>query len=242
MAARKEPIVLLVAVVAALGVSRIHAYDPPTWWMEVSWVLAGVPLLVATFRRFPLTPLLYRLIALHALILIVGGHYTYARVPLGDWMKAWFGFTRNNYDRIGHLVQGFVPAILAREILIRTSPLGEAWKASGRASRWLPVLVVAICLAFSAFFEFIEWWAALIGGEAATNFLATQGDIWDTQWDMFCAFSGAILAQLLLSRIHDRQLRGRQLRGTGVFSTASTGTVPEVGRVGAARRPPAPNA
>ena len=204
---RKEPLVLLVVVTAALVVSRLDAYDPPTWWMEVSWVLVGALLLVATSKRFPLSPLLYRLIALHALILIVGGHYTYARVPLGEWMKAWFGFTRNHYDRIGHFVQGFVPAILAREILIRTSPFGDAWKTTGKPSRWLPVCVVAICLAFSAFFEFIEWWAALIGGEGATNFLGTQGDIWDTQWDMFCAFTGAIAAQLLLSRIHDRQLK-----------------------------------
>lgn len=198
---------LLVLIALVLVVSRWHAYDPPTWWMEVSWVIVAIPLLVATGRRFPLTPLLCVLLAAHALILIAGGHYTYARVPLGNWVRTWLGLTRNNYDRLGHFAQGFVPAILAREVLIRTSPFGEAWRTTGRASRWLPVCVVAICLAFSAFFEFIEWWAALIGGDAATNFLATQGDVWDTQWDMFCAFIGAITSVIALSRVHDRQLK-----------------------------------
>jgi putative membrane protein len=157
-----------------------------------------VPVLALTRKRFPLTALAYRLIFIHAIILMVGGHYTYARVPFGFWAQDLFGFERNHYDRLGHLAQGFIPAIIAREILIRTSPL--------KGGKWLPVVVTSICLAFSAFYEFTEWWAALLGGEAATDFLGTQGDIWDTQWDMFLAFCGAIIAQLALSRAHDRQL------------------------------------
>lgn len=178
--------------------SGINPYDRTTWWLEVAPVLIAVPVLALTRERFPLTPLAYRLIFVHALILMLGGHYTYARVPLGFWVQDLFGFARNHYDRLGHLAQGFIPAIVAREILIRTSPL--------RAGKWLPVVVTSICLAISAFYEFIEWWAALLGGSAATDFLGTQGDVWDTQWDMFLAFCGAILAQLLLARLHDRQL------------------------------------
>jgi putative membrane protein len=154
---------------------------------------------VAIYRRFPLTPLLYTLLAVHALILMVGGHYTYARVPLGFWAQDLFGFARNHYDRLGHFAQGFIPAMLVREILVRTSPL--------RPGRWLFVLVTAVCLAFSACYEFIEWWTALAGGESAEAFLGTQGDVWDTQWDMFLALIGAITAQLVLSKVHDRALR-----------------------------------
>jgi putative membrane protein len=168
-------------------------------------VLIGVPILLATARRFPLTPLLYGLLAIHALILIVGGHYTYARVPLGFWMEQTFGFARNHYDRIGHFVQGFVPAILVRELLLRTSPL--------RSGKWLFVLVASVCLAFSACYEFIEWWSAVIGGGAADAFLGTQGDVWDTQWDMLFALVGAITAQLLLGRVHDRALERLGQRG-----------------------------
>jgi putative membrane protein len=167
--------------------------------MEVSWVLVGVPLLVVTHRRWPLTPLVYRLLAAHALLLIVGGYYTYERVPLGRWVQAATGGSRNDYDRLGHFVQGFVPAMLVREILLRWSPL--------RPGGWLALLVVSVCLAFSAFFELIEWWAALALGASADAFLATQGDPFDTQADMCCALVGAITAQLLLNRIHDRQLR-----------------------------------
>ncbi|WP_314174283.1 DUF2238 domain-containing protein [Streptomyces winkii] len=183
---------------AALIVSGIAPFDRATWLMETFWVFIGVPLAVLARRRFPLTGLLCCLLALHALILILGGHYTYARVPLGEWFQDWFGLTRNPYDRVGHFVQGFVPAILWREILARRSPL--------RGSRWLAPLVVCGCLAFSAFFELIEWWAALIGGSGADDFLATQGDVWDTQWDMFLALVGATSAVLLLGRAHDRQL------------------------------------
>lgn len=178
--------------------SGIAPHDRATWWMEVFPIILALPVLVATRRRFPLTPLVYRLIFLHALILMVGGHYTYARVPLGFWVQDLLGLGRNHYDRLGHLAQGFVPAIIAREILLRTSPL--------RRGKWLFVIVTAICMAVSAFYEFIEWWAALLGGSAATDFLGTQGDVWDTQWDMFLAFIGALLAQITLARAHDRQL------------------------------------
>jgi len=161
-------------------------------------VLIAGPVLVLTARRFPLTRLTYTLLAVHALMLIVGGHYTYARVPLGFWVQDLLGLARNDYDRLGHFAQGFVPAILIREILLRTSPL--------RPGRWLFVLVTAMCLAFSACYEFFEWWSALVGGHAADAFLGTQGDVWDTQWDMFSALLGAITAQLTLAHSHDRSL------------------------------------
>jgi putative membrane protein len=182
----------------ALLVSAVNPHDWGTWFLEVLPVLVGGPLLVATHRRFPLTPLLYRLLFLHALILILGGHYTYARVPPGDWARDLFDLSRNHYDRVGHLAQGFVPAILAREILIRRSPL--------RPGGWLFFLVLCVCLAFSAFYELAEGAAALVGGESAEAFLGTQGDVWDTQWDMFLALLGAFASQLLLSRRHDAEL------------------------------------
>jgi putative membrane protein len=200
MARRREPLVLLALVAVGLLITYRGAHDPATWWMETSFIFIGVPILIGTAKRFPLSPLLYRLLALHALVLMIGGHYTYARVPLGDWMKDWFGFARNHYDRIGHLAQGFIPAILAREILLRTSPFGQI------RSKWLPVCVTAICLAFSAFFEMIEWWSAVAGGEATVDFLGSQGDIWDAQWDMLCAAIGAMAAQALLWRVHDRSM------------------------------------
>jgi len=189
---------LLVVVAPALVLSGIGPYDRLTWWLEVAPVLIAVPVLLATFRRFPLTPLLYGLIAVHALILMYGGHYTYARTPLGLWMQDLFDLSRNHYDRLGHLAQGFVPAIAAREILLRRSPLGPRG--------WLPFLVVCVCLAISATYEFVEWWTALLGGGAAQDFLGTQGDVWDTQWDMFLATCGAIAALVSLSSAHDRQL------------------------------------
>lgn len=185
-------------VLAALIRSAVGPYDRLTWFLEVAPVLIGVPLLLATWRRFPLTGLLYVLLGIHALILILGAHYTYARVPLGFWIADWLDLSRNHYDRIGHVAQGFVPAILAREILLRTSPL--------RRGGWLFFLVVCVCLAFSAFYELIEWWTALIAGAASEEFLGTQGDVWDTQWDMFLALCGALAAQLGLARWHDRQL------------------------------------
>jgi len=192
------PAVLLAVVVGALLVSGIEPYDRLTWLMEVAPVLIAAPLLIATHRSFPLTPLVYWLIAIHSLILILGGHYTYARVPLGFWMQDWFDFARNHYDRIGHLMQGFGPAIILRELLLRTSPL--------RPGKWLFTLVLFSVLGVSATYDFTEWWAALAGGEAAGAFLGTQGDVWDTQWDMFLAGCGAIASQLLFARLHDRQI------------------------------------
>ena len=194
----REPRVLLVVGAIALAVSGVAPHDRLTWLLEVAPILIAVPVLIATARRFPLTPLAYRLIFLHALILMLGGHYTYAEVPLGDWAADALGLARNPYDRLGHLAQGFVPAIVVREILIRRSPL--------RPGKWLAFLVVCVCLAISAAYELIEWWSALIGGESADAFLGTQGDQWDTQWDMFTALVGAVAALALLGRYHDRQI------------------------------------
>jgi putative membrane protein len=194
----KFPLALLALVAAALAVSAIAPTDRLTWWLEVIPVLIGAPLLIFTARRFPLTNLLYVLIACHALLLILGAHYTYAQVPLGEWARDTFGFMRNPYDRLGHLAQGFVPAIIAREILLR--------KAVVARGAWLFFIVTSICLAFSAAFELFEWLTAVIGGGSADAYLATQGDEWDTQWDMFCALIGATVSVLVLSRVHDRQM------------------------------------
>ncbi|MEJ2401001.1 MAG: DUF2238 domain-containing protein [Xanthomonadales bacterium] len=174
-------------------------HDYPTWWLEVLPALAGLVILAGTRRAFPLTSLAYALILAHAVILMIGGHYTYAEVPLGDWFRDWTGGTRNNYDKLGHFAQGFVPAIIAREILVRLRVVTRRG--------WLAVIVVALCLAISAFYELIEWWVALLSGTAAEAFLGTQGYVWDTQSDMFYAFIGATMAVVLLGRLHDRQLR-----------------------------------
>jgi len=195
---KRYPAALLLIVGAALVLSGIHPYDRTTWWLEIFPILIAAPILVLTARRFPLTTLTYSLLAIHAIILMVGGHYTYARVPIAYWVQQLLGLARNDYDRLGHFAQGFIPAILIREILLRTSPV--------RPGRWLFVIVTAMCLAFSACYEFFEWGAAVAGGNAADAFLGTQGDVWDTQWDMFCAVIGAIVAQLTLSRVHDRSL------------------------------------
>ena len=194
----RYPLTLLVVGLVLLGASAIHAYETGTWVMEVFPIFIAVPILIATYRRFPLTPLVYTLIFIHAWILMVGGHYTYARVPLGFWMRDLFHFTRNHYDRIGHFAQGFVPAIVAREVLLRRTPL--------QRGGWLFVIVSSICLAISACYEFIEWWSAVIGGSAANDFLGTQGDVWDTQWDMLYALIGSIVGQVTLARLHDRQV------------------------------------
>ena len=194
----------LAIVVVALVASGIHPYDRTTWLMEVAPVLIAAPVLLATYRRFPLTDLLYVLIAIHALVLIAGGAYTYARVPLGYWMEDWFGLQRNPYDRIGHLMQGFVPALVAREILLRGGYV------AGR--RMAAFLSVCVALAVSASYELIEWSAALALGQGADDFLGTQGDPWDTQEDMFCALIGAILSVSLLSRLQDRQIRALNSR------------------------------
>ena len=194
----REPRVLLIVGAALLVLSGIGPRDRLTWILEAAPIVVAVPILAATARRFPLTPLVYRLIFVHALILMLGAHYTYAEVPLGFWLQRAIGLARNPYDRIGHFAQGFVPAIIVREILIRRSPL--------RPGRWLTFLVLCVCLAISATYEMVEWWTALIGGEAADAFLGTQGDQWDTQWDMSTALVGAATALRLLSRAHDRQI------------------------------------
>jgi putative membrane protein len=191
-------------VLAALAISGIAPYDRATWWMEVAPVLIAAPILVATHRHFPLTGLLYFLICVHALVLILGGAYTYARVPLGFWLQDWLELERNPYDRIGHFMQGFVPALLAREILLRTD--------SVNTKKMAAFLSVCVALAFSALYELIEWGAALALGQGAEEFLGTQGDPWDTQADMFLALAGATLAVTLLSPLHDRQIRARTAR------------------------------
>ena len=191
-------LILLAITVVILLWSSIAPKDRLTWFLEVSPVLIAVPILMYTRRSFPLTPLLYMLIFSHAVILMIGGHYTYAEVPAGFWFQELFDLQRNHYDRLGHFAQGFVPAILAREILLRNTCL--------QTGKMLFYIVTSICLAFSAFYELIEGWTAHIYGGSAEAFLATQGDIWDTQWDMFSALTGAISSQLLLSNLHDRQL------------------------------------
>jgi putative membrane protein len=196
--APREPWILLGVTLALLVLSGIAPRDRFTWVLEVAPVIIAVPILVATSGRFPLSPLLYRLLFLHACVLMLGGHYTYAEVPLGAWVRDAFGLTRNHYDRLGHFVQGFVPALLAREILLRKTPL--------RPGGWLFTLVTAVALAISASYELIEWWTAVLTGTRADAFLGTQGDPWDTQWDMFLALCGAVVAQLSLARRQDRQL------------------------------------
>ncbi len=205
-----------------LGWSAIAPHDYFTWFLEIVPVFIGLPLALALHRRFPLSSLLLVLLWWHSVILIFGGHYTYARVPLGDWAMHWFGWTRNNYDKLGHFAQGFVPAIFVRELLLRTSPLGPAsafapfgkrratadgqGNDSAKPSRWLGFLIVSVCLAFSALYELIEWLVAVSSGGAADDFLGTQGDPWDTQTDMAMALVGAIVAVLVLPRWHDRSM------------------------------------
>jgi putative membrane protein len=191
----------LTAVLAALVVSGIKPYDRITWWMEVAPVLIAAAVLVATYRRFPLTNILYFLISIHALVLIVGGAYSYARVPLGFWLQDLLHLERNPYDRIGHFMQGFVPAMIAREILLRGGFVA--------GTKMVGFLSLCVALAFSAFYELIEWWAALALGQGAEEFLGTQGDPWDTQADMFLALLGATVALAALSRLHGRQIERR---------------------------------
>jgi putative membrane protein len=195
---RRAFIGLMAAVGAVLVWSLIAPHDYFTWLLEVFPVLLAVPVLVGTYRRFRFSTLVYALLAVHAAILMVGGHYTYAEVPLGNWIRDAFGLSRNHYDRLGHLAQGFVPALLVRELLLRRSPL--------RRGALLFVLVTSVCLAFSALYELFEWMVAESTGAAADAFLGTQGDVWDTQKDMAMALLGALLAQILLGRLHDRAI------------------------------------
>lgn len=183
---------------AALVWSGIAPKDFYTWFLEVLPALIGAGVLVATRRRFPLTPLVYMLILVHSLILMQGGHYTYAEEPFFNWLKEAMGWSRNNYDKLGHFAQGFIPAMVTREILLR--------KGVVRGRGWLNFLVVCVCLAISAFYELLEWWVAALSGTAADAFLATQGYVWDTQSDMGFALLGAILALCLLAKVHDHQL------------------------------------
>ncbi len=189
----------LLVFVAVLVWSAINPADYFTWFLEVLPAIIGLLVLLATRKSFPLTPLVYALILVHCVILMVGGHYTYAEVPLFDWIRDSFGLARNNYDKVGHFAQGFIPAMVAREILIRKKVV--------LVRSWLAFLVVCFCLAFSAFYELIEWAVAFASGESAEAFLGTQGYVWDTQSDMGFALVGAVSALLLLGRWHDRQLR-----------------------------------
>ncbi len=201
MRTNHEPLLLLGIGSILLAITAIQPHDYTTWLLETFPIFIAVPILAATFKSYTLTPLMYRLLFLHALILMVGGHYTYAEVPLGYWMEEWLGFARNNYDKIGHLAQGFVPALLIREGLLRSSPLGRG--------KLLFTLVTACCLAAAAVYEFIEWGVAVALGQGADAFLGTQGYAWDTQSDMLMALIGAVVAQALLRKVQDGQLRGR---------------------------------
>lgn len=193
--------VIQLAVFSAVCIwSVINPYDMLTWTMESTPALIALVLLILTGKKFRFTGLIYWCILVHCIILFVGAHYTYARVPLFDYIKDALNQSRNNYDKLGHLAQGFFPALVVRELLLRTSPLVKG--------KWLFFIVTCICLAVSAFYEFIEWWAAVIYGGAAEDFLGSQGYAWDTQSDMFLAFAGAMLAQVILSRYHDKQISG----------------------------------
>jgi putative membrane protein len=190
----------LLTLLGAVSVwSAIQPHDRFTWYLEVFPVVIALPILLFTNKRFPFSRLAYVLMLVHAIILLIGGHYTYAEMPLFNWLRDANGWDRNYYDRLGHVAQGFIPAIVAREILLRTSPL--------RPGKWLFFLVLCIALAISALYEMLEWWVAVASGSDAVAFLATQGDIWDTQWDMFLALLGALAALLLLSGWHDRSMR-----------------------------------
>jgi putative membrane protein len=205
-------IILALIVATALIASGISPADRLTWWLEVAPVLIAAPLLAATWGRFPLTPMLYVLIAFHSLVLILGARYTYSHVPLGFWIQDLLELARNPYDKIGHLAQGFVPALIAREILLRGGFV------NGR--RMLGFLVVCVALAISASYELIEWWAALLMGQGAHEFLGTQGDEWDAQADMFFALIGAVLALLTLGRLHDRQIAALEAERSSRVSPA----------------------
>ena len=201
------PALLLALTLCGLIASGFGPKDRLTWFLEVLPIVVILPVLIATYRCHPLTPLLYWLLALHAVVLIVGGHYTYAEVPAGRWVQETFGLARNPYDRLGHFVQGFVPALVMREWLLKSSPL--------QPGRWLFFLVCSTALAFSALYELFEWRVAVALGQSAVEFLGTQGDEWDSQWDMGMALIGAVTAQLALAPLHDRQLRAQDVTANG---------------------------
>lgn len=204
MVSTKELSLLLILLSITLVWSWIAPYDRLTWWLEAIPVVIALPLLFYTRESFPLTRISYYLIFIHSVILVVGAHYTYARVPLGFWMQDGFDFSRNHYDRISHLAQGFIPAILAREILWRKQVLNVVSQSNCKG--WLFFLTTCFCLAFSAFYELVEWWSVVVGGDGSADFLGSQGDIWDAQWDMMLALVGAVLAQVLLGKWHHRQM------------------------------------
>ena len=203
----KSLFLAMLVLLLIMALSAIHPYDRTTWFMEVATIFLALPIMVATFRRFPLSTLLYVLIFIHALVLVAGGHYTYARVPLGFWIEHAFSLGRNPYDKIGHFMQGFVPFLVTREILLRNGFLS-----SRKMAAFLSVCVV---MAISAWYELIEWWSALAMGQGADEFLGTQGDPWDTQSDMFFAFIGAMAALVIMTRWHDRQM-SRMKQGESV--------------------------
>lgn len=207
MSREKSLILSMLALLLILLFSAIHPYDRTTWFMEVAPILIALPVMAATYRRFPLTTLLYALIFIHALVLIAGGSYTYARVPLGFWIQDALTLSRNPYDKIGHFMQGFVPFLVAREILLRGGYL--------ISRRMAAFLSVCVAMAISAWYELIEWWSALAMGQGADEFLGTQGDSWDTQSDMLFAFIGAITALVIMSRLHDSQMN-RMKQGESV--------------------------
>jgi putative membrane protein len=200
MSSKRYLIILLIIVLTFWAWSGIEPHDTRlTWVLETLPVMIALPVMLLTYKRFPLTNLTYTLIAIHAMILILGGHYSYAKVPLGFWMEDWFGWTRNNYDKIGHFMQGFGPTIYVREIMARTSPL--------RHGKWLGFVSIAVPLAFSALYEIIEWLASLSDPTDTEAFLGTQGYIWDTQTDMFLCLIGSTIAIILLTKLHDRYLQ-----------------------------------
>ena len=205
MANNRELLFLCFLLAGVTVWSWIDPFDRITWWLESLPVFIGLPILWLSRRSFPLTRLVYYFLFAHAALLLVGAHYTYARVPLGFWMQDWFEFYRNNYDRLGHIAQGFVPALVARELFIRRQIV--------KPGRWLFFLVLCFCLAFSAFYELIEWWVAVFGGDGSIEFLGVQGDIWDAQWDMLLALLGAIAAQLLLAPWHNSQIKRLDTNG-----------------------------
>lgn len=194
-----QSVVYLAIFVVVCAWSGYHSFEPWLWFLEAGICVVGLLVLLATYSRFRFTNMTYIFILTHFIILFIGAHYSYARVPLFEWLKEFMHIDRNNYDKVGHFAQGFVPAMIARELLIRLDVI--------RKKSWIPFLVTCICLAISAFYELIEWWVGALSGDGADDFLGTQGYIWDTQSDMFCAMIGAIVMLVLLSKTQDRQIQ-----------------------------------